>query len=210
MRTIITTLWIVFIMVNVSFTESAIAQEALLFSTHVSRGVADDIASKCAVPETHSAGFASPGNSLIEAGAQSRSINEQTCLVDDGASNNMIIISDGDVTYTKVDIEVVSIVSSSSSSSAVASSIGCSTCITTDGTTCLAGTEIHMPPSTGTQEFVVGATGELQFNIELPAGTPHAIMNNVGDFNFSGTTDPTCQFGPAGLIANWYGIKTSN
>jgi hypothetical protein len=114
----------------------------------------------------------------------------------------MIIISDGDVTYTKVDIEVVGIENISESTT-----IGCSTCITTDGTTCLAGTEIHMPPSTGTQEFVVGATGELQINIELPAGTPHAIMNNIGDFNFSGTTDPTCQFGNARLLANWYGIK---
>ena len=202
MRTIITTFWIVFSIVNVSFTESAIVQEDLLFSTYVSRGVADDIASKCAVPEVHSAGFVSSGSNLIEAGSQSRSINEQTCLVDDGANNTTIIISDGDVTYTKVDIEVVSVASSSSSSS-----IGCSTCITTDGTTCLAGTEIHMPPSTSQQAFVVGATGELQFNIVLPAGTPHAIMNNVSPFNFSGTTDPTCQFSPAGLIANWYGIK---
>ena len=116
-----------------------------------------------------------------------------------GSYDNVMVYTNGSVNYTGVTLRV----DHEPSTIELAHSLGCGVCITTDGTTCVAGTEIHMPPSSDDLQFTLGAGTHLAMDVTIPAGTNHEIMFTVGDFNYAGTS-PTCAYGQAGFTSTWH------
>lgn len=76
---------------------------------------------------------------------------------------------------------------------------GCGTCITTDGTNCVAGTEVYVPSANATDQYISGSSSTLSLNHVVAPGDTIGFMAIQGIFNFDGVGTVTCQFGQGDL-----------
>ena len=76
---------------------------------------------------------------------------------------------------------------------------GCGTCITTDGTNCVAGTEVYVPSANATDQYISGSSSTLSLNHVVAPGDTIGFMAIQGIFNFDGVGTVTCQVGQADL-----------
>ena len=90
-----------------------------------------------------------------------------------------------------------SLFSANVADSGIAISGGCAVCITTDGSTCEAGTRVDIPSSSGGDQLLAGVSSSTDMTYVPDPLVDFQLLYLLGDFNFSGTAR-TCQFGQAG------------